>query len=237
MPVTPTGPSDRRIARGDGRSAHHELRPRQAVARSVRAAARRGARHEVARAAASSSRNDLDLKADRQYTAQKKAELGIRVDTSPANRVDENDYIINVFAGNNRRGAWDVPRAIRMINIFGGAELDFSGRALHRRDHLHHGVLPVRRREHSRARRDAHDLESAVHLRRRRQPRAADGGSERAAAGHRGPCLFGGVDIRVKKTPKQRLTRVRRHAALDVRPGAAARVTLAALRFDTSAWV
>ncbi len=69
---------------------------------------------------------DLDLRADRQYTAQKKAELGIRVDASAANRVDDAEHIINVFAGNNRRGAWDVPRAIRIFNLFGGAELDFT---------------------------------------------------------------------------------------------------------------
>ena len=69
---------------------------------------------------------DLDLKADRQYTQQKKAELGIRIDTSAASRVDDNEVMINIFGGNTRKGAWDVPRAIRIISVFGGAELDFT---------------------------------------------------------------------------------------------------------------
>src|SRR5512147_3077197 len=43
--------------------------------------------------------DDLDLRTDRQYTAQKKAELGIRVDPSARAQVDEADTIVNVFAG------------------------------------------------------------------------------------------------------------------------------------------
>ena len=114
--------------------------------------------------------SDLDLKADRQYTAQKKAELGIRIDPSAASQIDNNELMINVFGGNTRRGAWDVPRAIRIVSIFGGADLDFTDARFTADDDLHHGVLPVRRREHPRARRDALDLE--------------------------GVCIFGGVDNR-----------------------------------------
>ena len=44
-----------------------------------------------------------------------------------------------------------------------------------------------------------------LHLRRRRQSRGADVRSERTTVDRRGALLFGGVDIRVKKTPKQRL--------------------------------
>src|SRR5687767_6017755 len=69
---------------------------------------------------------DLDLEADRQYTAQKKAELGIQLDTAAASRIDNNELMINVFGGNTRRGAWHVPRAIRVVSVFGGAELDFT---------------------------------------------------------------------------------------------------------------
>jgi hypothetical protein len=124
--------------------------------------------------------HDLDLKADRQYTSQKKAELGIRVDPTAANRVEENDYIINVFAGNNRRGAWDVPRSIRMINIFGGTELDFSD-ARFTAETTYITVFC---------------LFGGVHLRVRDGMRTIS----------KTLCIFGGVDIRVKKTPRQRLT-------------------------------
>ena len=69
---------------------------------------------------------DLDLKTDRQYASQKKAELGIRVEPAAAADGDDVEHIVNVFAGNTRKGAWHVPRVIRTINIFGGTELDFS---------------------------------------------------------------------------------------------------------------
>lgn len=32
----------------------------------------------------------------------------------------------NFFGGTNRGGAWEVAKEIRMINIFGGADMDFS---------------------------------------------------------------------------------------------------------------
>ena len=67
---------------------------------------------------------DLDLKADRDYTAQKKSELGIRVE--PAAAADEVEHMINIFGGTTRRGSWDVPSEIKLINVFGGCELDFS---------------------------------------------------------------------------------------------------------------
>jgi hypothetical protein len=149
---------------------------------------------------------DLDLKTDRQYTSQKKAELGIRVDPTAANRVDEADFIINVFAGNNRRGAWDVPRSIRMINVFGGAELDFSD-ARFTAETTYITVFC---------------LFGGVHLRVRDGMRTVSktlcifGGVDNRSGSTVDPnapllvveglCLFGGVDIRVKKTPKQRLT-------------------------------
>jgi hypothetical protein len=148
---------------------------------------------------------DLDLKTDRDYTAQKKAELGIRVDPSSASRVEENDFIINIFAGNNRKGAWDVPRSIRMINIFGGSELDFTD-ARFTAETTYITVFC---------------LFGGVHLKVRDGMRSISktlcifGGVDNRSGSTSDPnapllvveglCLFGGVDIRVKKTPKQRL--------------------------------
>lgn len=148
---------------------------------------------------------DLDLKTDRQYTSQKKAELGIRVDPSSA-AVDENDYIINVFAGNNRRGAWDVPRSIRMLNIFGGAELDFTD-ARFTADTTYITVFCLFGGVHLKVRDGMRTISKTVCI---------FGGVDNRAGSTADPnaplliveglCLFGGVDIRVKKTPKQRLT-------------------------------
>jgi len=147
--------------------------------------------------------DDLDLRADRQYTAQKKAELGIRVDPS-ARAGEEADTIVNVFAGHNRRGAWDVPRALRMVNVFGGCELDFTDA----RFAAETTYIPV------------FCLFGGVNLRVRDGMRTISkaecifGGVDNRGGTTLDPnapllviegfCLFGGVDIRVKKTPKQR---------------------------------
>jgi hypothetical protein len=72
---------------------------------------------------------DLDLVADKTYTEQKKAELGIPTASQYAEQMDDTgdtDHMINIFGGANRSGAWNVPSRINMLNIFGGADLDFS---------------------------------------------------------------------------------------------------------------
>jgi len=72
---------------------------------------------------------DLDLVADKTYTEQKKAELGIPTASQYAQEADhtgDTDHMINIFGGTNRSGAWNVPSRINMLNIFGGADLDFS---------------------------------------------------------------------------------------------------------------
>jgi hypothetical protein len=148
---------------------------------------------------------DLDLKADRQYTAQKKAELGIRIDTSAADRLDNNELMINVFGGNTRRGTWDVPRAIRIISVFGGAELDFSD-ARFTADTTYITVFCLFGGVNLRVRDGMRTISKAICI---------FGGVDNRGGTTLDPnapvlvvegfALFGGVDIRVKKTPKQRL--------------------------------
>jgi hypothetical protein len=149
---------------------------------------------------------DLDLKTDRKYTAQKKAELGIRVDPTAANGLDDSEHIINVFAGNNRRGAWDVPRHIRIFNLFGGAELDFSD-ARFAAETTYITVLCLFGGVNIRVRDGMRTISKTL---------CVFGGVDNRAGPTPDPnapllivegfCMFGGVDIRVKKTPKQRLT-------------------------------
>ena len=73
--------------------------------------------------------HDLDLAVDRDYVERKRQELGISgAAAGPAAqpRIGQVDHMINVFGGSNRGGAWDVPERINIVNVFGGAELDFS---------------------------------------------------------------------------------------------------------------
>jgi Domain of unknown function (DUF1707) len=147
---------------------------------------------------------DLDLKADRQYTAQKRAELGIRVEPDAAAHTDDAELIVNVFAGNTRKGAWHVPRAIRAINIFGGTDLDFTD-ARFTSDTTYITVFCLFGGVNLRVREGMRTVSKAV---------AIFGGVDNRAPSTMDPnaplliveglVLFGGVDIRVKKTPKQR---------------------------------
>jgi len=68
---------------------------------------------------------DLELDTDKTYAEQKREELGLGLDYDYGGTNDV-DYAINVFGGSNRSGPWNVPKEIRMLNLFGGGELDFS---------------------------------------------------------------------------------------------------------------
>lgn len=66
---------------------------------------------------------DLELAADDDYRERKDHELGMLADpTSPR----DVEHMVHFFGGSHRRGEWTVAKEIRMVNVFGGAELDFS---------------------------------------------------------------------------------------------------------------
>ena len=54
--------------------------------------------------------NDLELQVDRQYAQQKRAEFGIR--TEPVPHARDTSWMIHIFGGGNRRGAWTVPKEL-----------------------------------------------------------------------------------------------------------------------------
>jgi hypothetical protein len=66
---------------------------------------------------------DLDLDVDNTFREEKKREFSFQTDSRGAKDVD---HIVNVFSGNKRNGAWRVPKELKIINIFGGTDLDFS---------------------------------------------------------------------------------------------------------------
>jgi hypothetical protein len=148
---------------------------------------------------------DLDLKTDKQYAAQKKAELGIHLEERPSASANDVEHMINIFGGTKRSGSWDVPKEIRMINIFGGTELDFTnarfaaptttitmfcmfGGASFR---VHEGMRTVAK---------AVCIFGGID---NRAPATTDANAPTLVI--QGIALFGGADIRVKKTGKQRL--------------------------------
>lgn len=66
---------------------------------------------------------DLTLDIDKAYIEKKKQEMGVHYDTEPPEDID---YVVNIFGGSNRSGAWSVPREMVVFSIFGGGEIDFS---------------------------------------------------------------------------------------------------------------
>jgi hypothetical protein len=147
---------------------------------------------------------DLDLKADTEYAAKKKAELGIRVWPDAFDGV-EPEFMINIFSGTHRRGPWDVPREIRMINVFGGSDLDFSEARFSAKTtritmFCMFGGASFYVREGIRTVSKAICIFGGVD---NRAPSTTDNDAPTIVI--EGLALFGGAHIRVRKTAKQRL--------------------------------
>ena len=68
--------------------------------------------------------SDLELQVDKQYAQKKRAEFGAQA--APVPNARRKTFMIHVFGGGNRGGGWTVPEEIWMLNLFGGAEIDFS---------------------------------------------------------------------------------------------------------------
>jgi hypothetical protein len=154
---------------------------------------------------------DLELRADRQYTEQKKAELGIRVETSVAAHVEDSEHVISIFAANTRKGMWDVPHAIRIVTIFGGADLDFTeARFTAGTTYITvfclFGGVKLRVRDGMRTVSKAVCIFGGVD---NRGSTTYDSNAPLLVI--EGAALFGGVDIRVKKTAKERLHEFANH--------------------------
>ncbi len=147
---------------------------------------------------------DLDLKADREYAARKKAELGIRVEPDVVD-AEEVEHMINIFSGTHRRGVWDVPKELRLINVFGGSDLDFSSARFAAKTtritmFCLFGGANFYVREGMRIVSKAVCIFGGVD---NRGPSTADPDAPTLVI--EGLALFGGASIRIKKTAKQRL--------------------------------
>ena len=66
---------------------------------------------------------DLELKVDEQFIEKKQQELGSDLDMGESKDLE---YIIEIFSGSDRGGAWNVPKEIRMFSLFSGSDIDLS---------------------------------------------------------------------------------------------------------------
>jgi len=66
---------------------------------------------------------DLVLKTDKDYQESKQKDFGVNY--TPG-ETEELEYMVNIFSGSNRTGPWKVAKEIRSISIFSGADIDFT---------------------------------------------------------------------------------------------------------------
>ncbi|MFT2090598.1 DUF1707 SHOCT-like domain-containing protein [Paraglaciecola sp. 2405UD69-4] len=66
---------------------------------------------------------DLQHNTSEEFTSQKEQRFNINY--SAENSV-ETESIVNIFGGSNRSGQWSVPKEIRILTLFGGADIDFT---------------------------------------------------------------------------------------------------------------
>ena len=66
---------------------------------------------------------DLDLKVDNSFKEQKRQKFDFQTNVHTK---EETDHFVNIFSGTKRRGIWEVAKQMRILNIFGGADMDFS---------------------------------------------------------------------------------------------------------------
>lgn len=66
---------------------------------------------------------DLDLNVDKEYQDKKQRDFYANV--APSDH-ENTEYLVNIFGGSDRSGAWTVPKELRSLSIFGGSNIDFS---------------------------------------------------------------------------------------------------------------
>ncbi|WP_196140695.1 LiaF domain-containing protein [Aliikangiella sp. G2MR2-5] len=72
---------------------------------------------------------DLDLVVDNDFVSMKKAQMSLNPELengSHADFGDEVDDMVNIFGGSGRSGMWNVAREINVTNVFGGGDIDFT---------------------------------------------------------------------------------------------------------------
>jgi hypothetical protein len=145
---------------------------------------------------------DLELQADKQYAQQKRAEFGVQ--TAPAPNARARSFMIHIFGGGNRGGAWTVPEEIFMLNLFGGAEIDFST-ARFTTNVTYIKMLCLFGGAHFYVNENINTVSNVISI---------FGGVDNRGPSNPDPsvptvvidgfCMFGGASIRIKKTLKER---------------------------------
>jgi len=67
--------------------------------------------------------DDLPLTVDKAFVESKKQDLAPNI---VSGETEDVEHIISVFSGNTRSGAWTVPKEIRSFSLFSGSDIDLT---------------------------------------------------------------------------------------------------------------
>lgn len=148
---------------------------------------------------------DLEVRVDSGYVAHKRRELDLDRREPAADRGRDVEHLIHVFSGSNRTGEWTPARETRVIAIFGGGDLDFSdARFVHPtitvRIFCLFGGINIYVPENINTTVNTFSIFGGVD---NKSPNTTDPDAPRLIV--EGLVIFGGADVKVRKTFKQRL--------------------------------
>ncbi|HEX7038011.1 MAG TPA: DUF1707 domain-containing protein [Pseudomonadales bacterium] len=144
---------------------------------------------------------DLDLQVDAGYVERKREELGFRY----ADESDEVEWIVDVLGGSDRAGDWVVPGELRVVTVMGGSNIDltdarFASPVVRVRVLCMFGGVDVFVPEGANVTVKTFNILGGT---ANKVPRAPVPDAPRIVI--EGLVMFGGVDVKVKRTLKERM--------------------------------
>jgi hypothetical protein len=156
--------------------------------------------------------SDFELDVDKQYAQQKRAEFGVPAPQAPQGSHERRvSFMIHIFGGGNRGGAWTVPPQIWMLNLFGGGDVDFS-HARFSSPVTHVRMLTLFGGAQFYVNETMNTVSNVFCIfggMDNRGPSSSDPNAPTVVI--EGLCLFGGAGIKVKKTLKERWLAIADH--------------------------
>jgi hypothetical protein len=145
---------------------------------------------------------DLDPEIDPLYLERKRAQ---QRDADPQRDTEDVQYVVSVFGGTERSGSWTVPQETRVVCIFGGTKIDLSdarlaGRAVRIRLLCLFGGVEIFVPEQVNVSVEAFCIFGGIG---NRAPGAVDPAAPRIIID--GLVLFGGAEVKVRKSLRKRL--------------------------------
>jgi hypothetical protein len=146
---------------------------------------------------------DLDLKVDQEYVEKKKQDFSFNYSSEDT---EDTELLVNIFSGSKRSGQWRVAKEIKSVSIFGGSDIDFSEAIFTKRE-VTVKVFCLFGGDNIYVPENVKVVSKAFCIFGGITNKAPSIGSSDAPTIYiEGLVIFGGVDIKLKRTLKERFT-------------------------------